>query len=141
MKSLLQRFKVLGAFLVAALLGFGTIAVAQTAYSGFNPLTGLNGVLGIPVALGTSPVITGSTCGTLTKVGGAAVFTVAGTATTCTIVVTMPAAAPNGYFCVFIDETHPADIITQASHTGTSCTSSAATVTAADVILVEVNGF
>jgi hypothetical protein len=142
MKALFAKFATRKAKILAALvgLGFATLVSAQV-YYGFNPVTGLTVVQGIPVAGGNKPVVSGSTCGTLTQVGGAGTFTVAGTATTCTIVVTFPSAAPNGYFCVFADETHPADIITQASHTSTSCTSTAATVTAADVILIEVNGF
>jgi hypothetical protein len=137
MKAFSFRTKILAGLAGVALAG---LACAQV-YYGFNPLTGLNVVQGIPVAGGNKPVVSGSTCGTLTQVGGAGTFTVAGTATACTIVVTFPSAAPNGYFCVFADETHPADIITQAAHTSTSCTSTAATVTAADVILIEVNGF
>jgi len=127
--------------LIGLALGLFATAALAVAYYGYNPVTGLSGVQGVPVALGVTPAVTG-TCGTIgTPVGGAGTFTVAGTATTCTLTVTLPSAAPNGFFCVFIDETHPADIISQASHTATSCTSSAATVTAADAILVEVNGF
>jgi hypothetical protein len=136
-------FKRIFGFVVAVMLGLSTVAVAQV-YYGFNPTTGLNTAQGVPVAAGKLPVVTG-TCGTIpAPVGGAGVFqvTTAGV-TTCTLIVTLPSAAPNGVYCVFVDETTAADAnnMHQASHTSTSCTSNAATIVAGDNILVEVNGF
>jgi hypothetical protein len=139
--------------IAAGLAGLLIAGVAASAvYYGYNPNTGLNGVPGLTVAGGTTPAVTG-TCGTIpAPVGGAAVFSVttAGV-TSCTLTVTYSvpsnalagssAAVPNGLFCVYVDETHPADTISQASHTTTSSTSSTATISAGDVILVECNGF
>jgi len=139
--------------ILAGLAGLLVASVATAAvYYGFNPNTGLNGVQGLTVAGGSTPTVTG-TCGTIpAPLGGAAVFqiTTAGV-TSCQLTVTYSvpanalagssAAAPNGVFCVYADETHPADTISQASHTTTSSSSSTATITAGDVILVECNGY
>jgi hypothetical protein len=141
MKTLFSRFHKALIATIVGVLAVGGLAFAQV-YYGFNPVTGLNGVQGVPVAGGVVPALSG-TCGTIPAgVGGAGTFSVttAGV-TTCTLIVTLPSAAPHGFFCVFIDETHPADVIAQASHTSTTCTSSAATITAGDTILVEINGF
>ncbi len=134
---------------------FATVALASAFYVGYNPLTGQTGVVGVPVATGTMPTLNaGTSCGTLATVqaselGGSGTVSFVANATTCTLSLTMPlgqgataaSPAPNGVFCVFIDETHPADIISQASHTTTTCTSSAATVVSGDTILVEINEF
>jgi hypothetical protein len=141
--------------IAAGLAGLLIAGVAASAvYYGYNPNTGLNGVPGLTVAGGPSPAVTG-TCGTIpAPVGGAAVFqvTTAGV-TTCTLTVTYTvpatalagssAAAPNGLFCVFTDETTAADAnnMHQASHTTTSVTTNAATIVAGDNILVECNGY
>jgi hypothetical protein len=122
------------------------LAISQT-YTGFNPITGLNGQVGLPVAVGSPPTVTG--CSQTGVVGGGGTFQVTAGATSCTLTVTLnaastsayTAAAPNGLFCVYTDETHPSDTISQASHTTTTSVSSAATVSVGDKILVECNGF
>jgi hypothetical protein len=128
--------------LIGLLAGLGlvaTLAIAQSNYVGWNPATGLTGVLGVPVATGPLPTVTG--CSQSAVVGGGSVVQVTAGATSCTLTVTIPAAAPNGVFCVFIDETHPADLMAQASHTTATCVSSTGTVTSGDKILVEINAF
>lgn len=148
--ELLAKLKALGAK-IKTKLGFAVVGVAVASlaygaafYVGFNPLTNMNGQQGIPVSVGTPPPVTG-TCGTIGAVtGGSAVFQVQTAAvTTCTLIVTIPAAsaAPTGLYCVFTDETSPAHPITQASHSTTTCSSNAATIVASDVILVEVNAY
>ena len=129
---------------LAALLA--SVAVASAFYVGYNPLTAQTGVTGVPVATGTMPAASG--CSYTAEVGGSSVVQITAGATACTLTLTMPVgqngsvnAAPTGVFCVFVDETHPADTISQASHTTTSCTSSAATVSIGDLILVEINEF
>jgi hypothetical protein len=135
----------------AAGLGLLFASVLSAAvYFGFNPVTALNTSNGVPVSAGVLPVVTG-TCGTIpAPVGGSGVFQITTAAvTTCTLIITLPivppatapAPTPNGVFCVFIDETTGTHIMTQASHTTTSCTSGATTITAGDNILVEINGF
>ena len=133
--------KKLGLFLAGLLVA--TVASAAV-YYGYNPVTGLEAFHGTPVSGGNPPVVSG-TCGTLGAItGGAGTFTVATAGvTTCTLTVTIPSAAPNGVFCVFVDETTVADATNmhQASHNATSCTSNAATIVAGDTILVEINAF
>lgn len=132
--------------LAAALIA--TVAAAAV-YVGFNPNTGLNSVQGTPVAVGTAPVLDATTsCGTLatvqaSEVGGAGTFQVTANATTCTLVVDMPSAAPNGYYCIAFDETTRAGVFSQTAHSTTSCTvaSGSATVVSGDKVLVEINGF
>lgn len=123
------------------------IPVAMAAvYVGFNPNTGLNSSQGTPVAVGVLPVLDATTsCGTLatvqaSQVGGAGVFQITANSTTCTLVIDMPSAAPNGYFCVASDETTPADTVKQSAHSTTQCTVTG-TVVSADKVLVEINGF
>jgi hypothetical protein len=147
MKTFLKRF------LTGLLIGVCGVAAAYTAavytpYVGLNPVTGQVGQPAITVNTGVIPTLdtTNTSCGTTatvqaSAVGGAATFQVTANATTCTLSVDFQTQSPNGYFCVFVDETHPADAISQASHTTSSCTSSSATVTSGDKILVEVNGF
>ena len=57
---MLTRFKalILG---LAACAGLAGVAAAQNADVSYNPVTGLRGLLGVPVALGTPPVMTGCT--------------------------------------------------------------------------------
>lgn len=145
--------KFLAGILAGALLAAGLAVLAQTAnltqYIGFNPVTNVNGQVGLPLSTGPLPALGASTsCGTTatvaaSMVGGTGVFQLTANATTCTIQVVYPAAsaAPNGVYCVFADETTPADSPKQASHTTTSCTSNAQTVVSGDKILVEVNTF
>jgi hypothetical protein len=142
-------------------LGFGVAALAQVSnvpgagsslYSGLNLATNQNGVIGIPVAMGTVPTLSGAGCGTLatvqaSQIGGTSLTQFAANATTCTITLTLPAvngvitAAPHGLFCVAVDETHVATAASQTAHTTTSCTVSLTGVTSADLILVELNAF
>jgi hypothetical protein len=87
---------------------------------------------------GTSPTFTASGCTPGTLVGGATsgTFIVGAGATPCTFVMTMgvgTAAATTGWNCTLIDQTTPANIITQASSTSTTCTLSG-TGTTSDVI-------
>lgn len=153
----MKNFKSLKVGLVLLLASVCGVAMADF-YTGYNPLTLLNGTPGLPVAIGPVPVLSGSGCGTLasvqaTQVGGLAVSQFASQSTACTLTVTLPAVAvasggtgaaapaPNGLFCVAIDETHPANIYTQTAHTTTSCTIVFAATTSADKILLEINGF
>lgn len=142
MKTLFSKLSTKVAAITAGVL-LGGLVLASTFYVGYNPVTGMSGAQGIPVSVGTPPTTSG-TCGTLgATTGGQAVFTQATAAvTTCTLTVTIPtaSAAPNGLYCVFVDETN-VHAIYQASHTSTTCTSNAATITAGDTILVEINGF
>lgn len=157
MKKLTQF--ILGAF-AAAVLGLTGLALATGAntglnsYIGYNPTTNLFGTSGVPFAVGPMPVLSGGTCGTLATVqasetGGSSVVQFASNSTACTLTLTTatispataPAAAPNGLFCVAVDETHPADVGSQSAHTTTSCTVVFAATTSGDLILVEINGF
>ena len=142
----MKQIRVLLAAFVAA---FGLLAGATASadqFIGFNPTTGLLALPGTPIAAGVLPVLDATTsCGTLatvkaSQVGGSGVFQITANATTCTLVIDFPSAAPNGYFCVAIDETTPADTVKQSVHTTTSCTVTG-TVVSADKVLVEVNGF
>lgn len=133
--------------LLAGLL-VATAAVAAV-YVGYNPTTGLNSSPGVPVAVGPFPTLDATTaCGTLatvqaSEVGGGAAFQVtANQATTCSLVVDFPSAAPNGYYCVAFDETTRAATFSQTAHTTLSSTVSAtAGIVSGDKILVECNGF
>lgn len=123
-------FRKVALALVAALFATAALAVDY----GWSPLTGLEAFHGAFVSQGTKPVVSG-TCGTFgTQLGGATAGSVAAGATTCTVTLTFPSAAPNGWLCRFNDLTTPADLIVQAASTTTSCTSNAATVVSADVI-------
>lgn len=148
-----MKFKFEKTLLALGAVLLASVAMAAAFYVGYNPTTNQTGVNGIPVATGTMPLLGASTsCGTTatvqaSMVGGSSVFQVTAGATTCTLQVNVPVGAngvsnpaPNGVYCVFTNETHPANIA-QASHTTTSCTSTAATVTLADNILVEVNAY
>lgn len=140
---------VLGAFL-ATVLGMAGLALAtntgSSIYFGYNPVTGLETTHGTDVSGGISPVITGSTgCGTLTlaTVGGASAGTVTlGTfATSCTLTITFPSAAPNGWACFFNDLTTPADQPKQASTSTTTCVTTAGTQVTGDVIQWSAVGY
>ena len=85
---------------------------------------------------GSNPTTTGSTCGTIgTQTGGNTNGTILTAAvTTCTLKLNFATTAPHAWNCWFGDRTHPADIPVTASSNTTSCTSNAATITAADLI-------
>lgn len=131
-------------FLAGLAIGLGLISAVALAdvYYGWNPNTGLESFHGSFVSLGTKPVVTG-TCGTLGAVtaGATAGQVVAGAVTTCTIVITFPSASPTGWICKFTDLTTPADPITQASTTTTSCTSSVSTIVSGDTIQFVAVGY
>lgn len=137
--------KVLG-FVAAALFGLGAVAVAQAIYTGFNPVTQLNGVQGVPVSLGPIPVLGAATaCGTTATVqasgvGGTGIVQYTAGATSCTLVVNIPTAVTNGVYCVAADETTSANLLKQTAHTTSSCTLTG-TVAVSDKILVEINAF
>lgn len=139
---------ILGAFL-AAVVGLAGVALATNtgsstnAFFGYNPSTGLFGVPGGQIALGASPTSGASTsCGTLGAItGGTTAGTVATAAvTTCTLQLVFPSPAPNGWLCDITDLTHPAQE-TQAATTTTSCTTSAMTITAGDVLMFQAIGY
>ena len=95
---MLTRFKalILG---LAACAGLAGVAAAQNADVGYNPVTGLRGLLGVPLALGTPPVMTGCNTSAPSYKGGAETsqITTAGT-TTCAPVFTftIPALGAGG---------------------------------------------
>jgi hypothetical protein len=127
------------AFVLAALLGLGTVALAQT-YSGYNPATGLNSTYGSDVSIGPQPTFVFSAgCGTVvSKAGGASggTFTIGTFATSCQITITFPSAAPNGWYCSFNDLSTPADAPKQSvtGSTTTACKTTAATAVTGDVM-------
>lgn len=135
--------------LIGFLAAFVTSVALAAVYVGYNPNTGLNSQPGVPVAVGPFPVLDATTsCGTLatvqaSQVGGGAAFQVtANQATTCSLVVDFPSAAPNGYFCVAFDESTRAASFQQTAHSTLSSTVSAtAGVVSGDKILIECNGF
>ncbi len=128
------------AFVLAALLGLGTVALAQT-YIGYNSVTGLNTTQGADVSFGTVPVITG--CGTISaENGGPSAGSFLTTATTgCAVVLTFTGAAPHGWYCWVGDLTTVADTFTQASFTTTSCTFTSRTIVASDQLVYSAIGF
>lgn len=139
---------VLGMF-AAAVVGLSGLALADNTtgnYFGYNPNTNLLGEKGAMVSLGVSPAITGNGgCGTLaSKTGGSSAGTfVLGTfATTCTLTITFPAAAPHGWVCTFNDRTTAAAVLRQASDSTTTCVTTASTaVVTADVISFTAIGY
>lgn len=151
---------------VAGLALAGSLAVAaNTFYAGYNPNTNSAGSLGLSVAGGPVPVVTGSGgCGTLSgQVGGTGRSSVViGTfATTCALTVTLPvptlvissgnndgknatnsAAAPNGLVCSFFDKTTQIVIVSAIAATTTSCASVTNTgIVTGDVIQITVSGY
>jgi hypothetical protein len=139
----------LGAFL-ATVLGFAGPALADNTgsaiYFGYNPATGLEFTHGADVSGGVSPVITGTAgCGTLTAktTGGASAGSVTlGTfATSCTLTITFPSAAPNGWYCTFADLSVPT-AFTEASTTTTTCvTNVSTTATTGNVVVWNAVGY
>ena len=85
---------------LAGLLATAALATT-TVQTGWNPTTGVNGVIGLEQSIGTPPATTGTTCasGTAVAAGGPSTGTV--TTTTCTtfvgvLVWTIPALGPGG---------------------------------------------
>ena len=148
--NFIKSIKARIAALVAGVAITGLALAAGTAYTGFNPLTNLNGTPGLTVALGTLPTLGAATsCGTTatvqaSMVGGANTFQLTAGATSCSIVVVFNSAAqggtPNGIYCVVADETTTADSVKQAAHTSLQVTVSG-TVVIGDNLLFECNGF
>lgn len=108
-------------------------------YFGNNPSTGQVGIPGQLLASGSLPVITSSSsnCGatTFTAKGGATAGTFTETTgTSCAFTLTFPTAAPNGWICEFRDITTPADTVTQASSTTTTCVTGSDTIASGDTI-------
>lgn len=132
--------KILG-LLIGLLVATAALAIDY----GWNPVTGLEAFHGALVSQGTLPTISGTGgCGTLTaKTGGPSSGTVTiGTfATSCTLTLTFPTAAPNGWNCTFGDLTTPADAVPQATSTTTTCVTTAATMVTGDTIKYMALGF
>ena len=136
MKSILKFLGrcIPAAFVVSVALA---AAVAYTAYSGLNPLTGLYGLNGTLFATDTgglnAPVVSGS-CGTRgAQVGvSSSGSVISGAVTTCTTTLTFPYAAPNYYECWFKDDTTPADALAEATPTSSTCGTGAATIVSGD---------
>lgn len=136
--------KKFAALLAGLFVTLCAVAPANAAtYYGFNPATGLETLHGNLVSGGTAVVVTANTCGTLGTVtaGATAGKVVAGAVTTCTLVLTFPAAAPNGWVCVFTNLTTKADVVRQASSTTTSCTTAAETIVSGDTIAFYAIGY
>lgn len=135
LKDLLSRSKYA---VLAAMLGLGGVAVAQT-YYGWNPSTGLEVIHGADVSGGVLPVLSG--CATISaSVGGASAGKFVTSGTSCTLTLTFPSAAPNGWTCFANDVTTPADKVVQSATTTTSCSFTGTTV-AADVIVWNAIGY
>lgn len=129
----------IGLFLAAAALAVCGVAYAQTVYYGYNPSTGLEVSHGADVSGGPLPVFSG--CATISaSVGGAYAGQLVTSGTSCALVITFPSAAPNGWNCTLVDRGHAA-IGVQASTTTTSCTFTAVTTTAADLMIWTALGY
>lgn len=137
--KILARFNVLLAAVLGMALGFGSVASADV-YYGAN-VNGNQTVL--PGALvsagGAAPVLSG--CATLSaKVLGPTAGKFVTSGTSCNLVVTFATAAPNGWFCVAVDLTTAASVVSQASSTTTTATFAGTTV-AADVVQFACIGY
>ena len=146
---MLTRFKALILGLTAA-GGLAGLAAAQNADVGYNLTTGLRGIIGVPVSLGTVPVMTGCNTSAPSYKGGTGTvqITTVGT-TTCAAVFTwtipalgyggvstnpagsgysQAAFAPNltGAICGLHDLTTGADTFTQSATAYTAPTATAA---------------
>jgi len=96
--------------------------------------------------IGSPPTVTGTgACATVsTQKGGslAGLVTCTGTTGASTLIITFGTTAPNGWNCSGTkDETTPANVLNQTSHTATSCTLTASSITANDVILLSALEF
>lgn len=135
----------LSVFASLVVFGLGAAPAEAQVYYGYNPSTGLEVTHGADVAGGVLPVFTYSAgCGTVVSVVGGAsagTFTIGTFATSCTITITFPSAAPNGWFCTFNDLTTPADAPKQASTTTTNCVTTAGTLVTADKVAWNAVGY
>lgn len=132
LKDLFSRSKYA---VLAAFLGLAGVAVAQTAYYGWNPSTGLEVMHGSDVSGGALPVLSG--CATISaSVGGASAGRFQTSGTTCNLVITFPSAAPNGWYCTAANITNKTatNAFFLTSTTTTSCTFTATTVASDNVI-------
>jgi len=135
----MNKFKSFLRGALLGLLGLGGVALAQTVYYGWNPITGLETTHGADVSGGALPALSG--CATISaSVGGASAgkFTTSGTS--CNLTITFSSAAPNGWYCTANDITTSADKVVQTATTTTSCTFAGTTV-AADVIVWNAVGY
>lgn len=129
----------LSVFASLIVFGLGAVPAEAQVYYGFNPSTGLEVSHGTDVSGGVLPVF--SACTTISAaVGGAYAGQLVTSGTSCALVITFPSAAPNGWLCTLVDRTHAA-IGVQASSTTTSCTFTAVTTTAADVMVWSALGY
>lgn len=95
---------------------------------------------GTPYISNSTAFTVASGCGTVgSLVGGGTTGKFTAGQTSCIPVINLP-TAPNGWICSARDITHPADTFTQTAYSINSATLSA-TVTSADVILINCNGF
>lgn len=122
------------AFFIAAMLGLGTVVLAQT-YTGYNSTTGLNSTYGADVTIGPLPVLTG--CATISaSVGGPTAGRFQTSGTSCNLVITFPGAAPNGWACFATNITSrtSTNVVVQSATTTTSCTFAGTTVASDNII-------
>lgn len=141
-KTLRGKFAAFAAGIALAAVG---VALANTGYIGNDPSTGLNGIPGAQMSIGTPPVVsvTGSSCVISTAAAGgpsAGTFIQTG-GTACTFTLTFPAASPAGWFCAVVDLTTPADTVKAASTTTKTWVSGSSTVVTADVFQYECTGY
>jgi hypothetical protein len=153
------------AFILAALLGLGTVAFAAavqvpgTGYSGYNPVTGVAGYPGVDVAYGgpayattsnssgtavPALVVTGTSCAATTPViggtlGTGTITTGTGTAT-CTYTITNLPTVNTGYICIGVDATTPADVLVQSAVSVNGCTLTQSAKVSGDTIVIFVTG-
>jgi hypothetical protein len=115
-------------------------AASATFYIGFNPATNQFGLQGALVDVSPTQAITG--CSISAIVGGstAGQFT-SGTTGTCTVTLTDPSPAPNGFTCLLTDMSpSPATVFHQTASSTTGCTASGST-TSGDKIVFIMIGF
>lgn len=153
------------ALLLAALLGFGTVAFAAAVqtpfggYVGYNPVTGVAGYAGVDVAFGgpiyaitsnssgtavPALVVTGTSCANASPViggtlGTATINTGTGLAT-CTYTITNLPTVSTGYICIAVDVTTPADVLVQSAVSVNGCTITQGTKASGDVVAIFVTG-
>lgn len=109
---------------IAGVVDFGTGSAGSTAGS-FKATNGtFSGAL---ISTGSPPTLTG-TCTTASQVGGNTAGSFTATCVSQTVIITFATTAPNGWACVVVDQTTPADVLAQSANSTTSCTVSGTTV-------------
>jgi hypothetical protein len=105
-------------------------------------LQNLTGPDGVPLALGTPPVLSG-TCATGTQLGGQATgsFKASAACSAGTVILTFLNAAPNGFECGAKDLTTVADVLTPSAYTPTSFTFSPVTMVSGDQAIFSCRAF